>query len=408
MAAISACLLMAAMVVGSVSFGYFMEPVTSDLGFDRAAFSLYFTIVTVVGGISLPVYGRLIPKVGVRKIAIVCGALTGVFMACTSLCTSLPMFYGVALLIGTTFFGCSYASMPVIVSTWFHEKTGFIIGCASATGGILGILSGFFYPSFIANMGWQAGYVLLGAIVAVLTVPTGIILLRNTPEEVGLRPYGCTNTIDETRSSDSAAFSGVTMGEAFRMPSFWAVLISLIILAFTVAVTQHLAAYFVSVGFDGVMAGIFMSVISGGLVITNILIGMITDKLGVTKTLILSGVLYMISFAILPLTISVPVICVSLVLMSLGNGYVAVLAPLITQHLVGTKDYAAIWGVVSMVCVLGQGIGSPIWGLVYDLTGSYNPAMFGAAIVVALCSVELVVSMKSKGEMPKLKAPTSH
>lgn len=49
-----------------------------------------------------------------------------------------------------------------------------------------------------------------------------------------------------------------------------------------------------------------------------------------------------------------------------------------------------------MVCVLGQGIGSPIWGLVYDLTGSYNPAKFGAAIVVALCSVELVVSMKSK------------
>ena len=134
------------------------------------------------------------------------------------------------------------------------------------------------------------------------------------------------------------------MGEAFRMPSCWAVLISLIILAFTAAVTQHLAAYFVSVGFDGVMAGIFMSVISGGLVITNILIGMITDKLGVAKTLILSGVLYMISFAILPLTISVPVICVSLVLMSLGNGYVAVLAPLITQHLVGTKDYAAIWG----------------------------------------------------------------
>ena len=63
-AAAAACLIMSAMIAGTVSFGFFMDPVTADLGFDRSMFSLYFSLITIVGTITLPVYGRLIERFG--------------------------------------------------------------------------------------------------------------------------------------------------------------------------------------------------------------------------------------------------------------------------------------------------------------------------------------------------------
>ena len=128
--ALAACLIMSAMIVGTVSFGFFMDPVTTDLGFDRSTFSLYFSLVTIVGTLTLPVYGKVISRIGSRKMVIIGGAWTGVTMACFSLCNSLPMFYLVGCLVGLGFFGCSYAAVPVIVSAWFQEKQGFIMGVA--------------------------------------------------------------------------------------------------------------------------------------------------------------------------------------------------------------------------------------------------------------------------------------
>ena len=56
--AIAACLIMSAMIAGTVSFGFFMDPVTNSMGFERATFSLYFSLITIVGTITLPIYGR--------------------------------------------------------------------------------------------------------------------------------------------------------------------------------------------------------------------------------------------------------------------------------------------------------------------------------------------------------------
>ena len=62
--AVAACLIMSAMIAGTVSFGFFMDPVTRDLGFDRSTFSLYFSLITIVGTVTLPVYGKLVARFG--------------------------------------------------------------------------------------------------------------------------------------------------------------------------------------------------------------------------------------------------------------------------------------------------------------------------------------------------------
>lgn len=379
--AIAACLIMSAMIAGTVSFGFFMDPVTSDLGFDRSTFSLYFSLITIVGTVTLPVYGRAIARFGTRPFVIFGGLWTGAAMAALSLCHSLPAFYVVGCLIGLGFFGCSYAAVPVIVSSWFAQKNGFVMGLAAACGGIVAMGLSLVFPSFIIANGWEAGYVLLGCVVAALTTPVGLLLLRSDPSDVGLAPYGA----DEAAAAgaSSAELPGVPYATALRTPQLWAAAGAFLLLAATVMITQHLAAYFVGIGFDAVAAGVFMSVISAGIIVTNVVAGIASDKMGLMRSLLLCSALYLASFLLLPATGSVSVICVALVLMSLGNANTTLFAPMVTQSVFGLRDYASIWGVVSMACVLGQAVGAPLWGLAYDVTGGYEVAMYASAVLVA-------------------------
>ena len=393
--AVAACLIMSAMIGGSVSFGFFMDPVTTDLGFSRSAFSLYFSIVTVVGAITLPIYGNLVRRVGSRKCVIFFGIWTGIAMACFSLCTSLVAFYIVAVFVGLGFFGCSYITAPVIVDTWFKEKNGAVMGAAAATGGVVGVIAGFVFPTIITSMGWQAGYVAMGVMVFVLTVPAGIFLLRSTPQELGLEPYGASAAVRSEVKEDVACEQGMTCAEAMKSPKLWVSIIAWLMFTITVSVTQHLSAYFTSVGFSAGTAGVFMSIISAALIVTSFLAGVVSDKLGLFKTIVICSVLYVLSFVVLPAAgMGIVLICVALFGMSVGNTYTSVFAPMVTSATFGTKEYAAIWGVVSMVCVLGQAIGTPLWGLSFDLTGGYQFGMIVAAVLNAVGMVCVMAVLK--------------
>ncbi|WP_165170808.1 MFS transporter [Adlercreutzia sp. ZJ242] len=392
--AAAACLIMSAMIAGTVSFGFFMDPVTRDLGFDRSTFSLYFSLITIVGTITLPVYGRLVARFGTRRFVICGGIWTGLTMAALSLCTTLPTFYAVGCLIGLGFFGCSYAVVPVIVNTWFVEKSGFVMGAAAACGGIVAMVLSLVFPVVIESLGWQAGYVLLGCVVFAFTTPVGLLLLRSDPSELGLPPFGA--QVGASGESGVGELPGVPYAKALKMPQLWVILLAFLLLAITVTVTQHLAAYFVSVGFDAITAGVFMSVISAGIIFTSSGAGIVADKLGLVKTLLLCSALYLASFILLPATPVVAVICVALVLMSIGNANTSVFAPMVTSAAFGPRDYAAIWGLVSMANVLGQAIGAPLWGLAYDLTGSYVPGMYVSAAVIAVAFLMLAWASKPK------------
>lgn len=398
--AVAACLIMSAMIAGTVSFGFFMDPVTTDLGFDRSTFSLYFSLITIVGTVTLPVYGKLIARFGTRTFVIFGGIWTGLAFSAFSLCKTLPMFYLVGCLGGLGFFGCSYAVVPVIVSTWFVEKNGLIMGIASACGGTVAMLLGLVFPSFINSFGWQMGYVLLGAIVFVLTTPIGLLLLRSNPAELGLLPYGAkegqgVKASQADGSREGNILSGIAYSDALKMPQFWGFLAAFLLLAICITITQHLAAYFVSVGFSAVAAGLFMSVISAGIILTNTSAGIVSDKIGLMKTFLICSVLYAISYVLLPMTSSVVVICIALVLMSIGNANTSIFSPMLTGAVFGQRDYAALWGLVSMANVLGQAVGAPLWGLAYDLTGGYQVAMYISAAIVVLAYFVVVWAYKS-------------
>ena len=61
--------------------------------------------------------------------------------------------------------------------------------------------------------------------------------------------------------------------------------------------------------------------------------------------------------------------------MALGLGIYTTLLPLVTRQVFGTREYAAIWGLLATCGSVDTIVANPIWGSIYDLTGAYTAAM---------------------------------
>ena len=83
-----------------------------------------------------------------------------------------------------------------------------------------------------------------------------------------------------------------------------------------------------------------------------------------------------------------------LLALAVGMGTVTTLMPIVTRSAFGGREYAAIWSILSAVSNLGAMTAAPLFGLAFDVTGSYAGAMGAAAagLVPALIGLVAVFS----------------
>jgi len=72
-----------------------------------------------------------------------------------------------------------------------------------------------------------------------------------------------------------------------------------------------------------------------------------------------------------------------LVLLAVGMGIYTTLLPMVIRRVFGSREYASIWALVSTVGCAGTFVGYPMWGAIYDLTGTYTLGLTGAAVLLA-------------------------
>ena len=73
-----------------------------------------------------------------------------------------------------------------------------------------------------------------------------------------------------------------------------------------------------------------------------------------------------------------------LLLLAPGMGIYTTLIPLAARRVFGSRDYPAIWALISTAGCIGVIVGYPLWGVIYDLTGTYTLGLIGAAVLLMM------------------------
>ena len=366
--AASAFLLMLTMSLLSTALSFFVVPVCTELGFGRGSFTLYYSLMVAAGAVSASFLGTYMNSHGVRGVVLLSGIWCGLGFLGLSFSSQLWMFYILGAAMGLFGSTCIYLAANVIVQTSYSSRhAGTILGIVMAGAGIGGVIWSNLIPVVLNDLGWRFGYRLLGILWISLAVLSTLIL-------------GKQQLAGAFGNMKSTVAEGTSKKEALRSLPFYLAVGLMCILSVCSCISQHLPSVLGEMGYDSGAVGIMVSVMTAGSAVGTIVEGMFCSRLGIKKTMLGVIVLYALGYCFMSLQTG---IYVALVFLAFGSGSIGTLMPIVVRRIFGGRDYAAIWSVVISCSSIASFVASPAWGMVYDLFGSYTPALVAMPVLLA-------------------------
>jgi len=340
--------------------GIFYTPVSEDLGVSNGDFGLYMTFVYASSFLMLSIAGKLMDKYSARWLLTISTAAVGILYLTMSQFNMVWQFYVSGAITGIALSFLLYLSYPVLINRWFNTHVGFFIGLCSAASGVGGILFNPLGGYLIETYGWRNTYLIFGTVILLVVTPLLGFLLRNHPEEMGLKPFG-----EKVESIDTPK-TGMDYSIAIKTPVFYALMVFAFLMIAVSTLNLFLPTYVTSIGFSVEQSAFVASAIMLGVTIGKVALGFINDKSS------LAGVITSTGSGIL-----------GFVFLLMGNegmfwmttgGFlfgwayagVTVETALLARSVFGIKDYSQIFSNISIAFAIGGAIMAGGWGYLAD------------------------------------------
>lgn len=364
--AFSAFLLMLTISLLSTGLSFFVAPVCEDLGFGRGSFTLYYSLIVACGAISASFLGSWMNKKGVRGIVFLSSLWCCAGFFGFSLSGSLWMFYilGAAMgLLGST---CLYLAANVIVQqSYSSRQASAVLGLVMAGSGIGGVIWSNLVPVLLASLGWRMSYRILGLCWLILPVLAALILGKQ--EMTGAFGHGVSIS------------GGMSKKEAIRTRKFYLATAVMCVVSAASCISQQLPALLENLGHTDINK--LISIMTAGVAVGTIAEGLICSKLGIKYTMVLVLGAYAVGFLLLATNTAV---AAALVCLAFGSGSITTLMPIVVRTIFGGREYAAIWSVCISCSSIASFLATPMWGTVYDIFGTYLPALMAMPVFLAV------------------------
>ena len=203
--------------------GVLMVPLEQEFGWSRATISVAISIGLLLYGLIGPFAAGLVNRYGPRRVMTASALLIGLGTLATVTMKhswQLIALWGVVVGGGTGIIAIVLGA--TVVQRWFYLHRGLALGlltASSATGQLV------FLPvlaQLVVSSGWRWAVVVVAA-VALLVAPITFLVMRDRPEEKGLRPLGMPD--DEPLPAPATGNPFVAAISALRMASrskqFW-------------------------------------------------------------------------------------------------------------------------------------------------------------------------------------------
>jgi sugar phosphate permease len=212
------------------STGALLEPLESEFGWSRATTSGAVTANLVIYGLTAPFAAALMERFGLRRVVCLALVLVALGSGLTTVMTApwqLWLLWGVFVGVGAG--AMALVLGAVVANRWFVEShRGLVTGVFSAAGaaGQLVFLPGI--AALATGPGWRwSALVVTGA--ALLLVPLVLLVVRDRPADLGLRPLGAHpgEPLDEPATRHTGTQVGParlavrTLRESTRSRTFW-------------------------------------------------------------------------------------------------------------------------------------------------------------------------------------------
>jgi sugar phosphate permease len=370
-----------------------IKPLEDDFGWSRSAISFAVAISLFTFGFGAPLGGGLIDRFGPRRVML--GGLALIALGLAPLVSltelwQLHLLWGLVIGVGT---GAIAGTLGATVALrWFNQYRGLVLGLFSAASAAGQLIFVPFLISVASNNGWQSVISSLALIVGLVLIPV-VILMRDRPEDIGLKAYGVAPTATQPINDDRVT----TMREAIRTRDFWLLAGSFFICGYTTngLIGTHLLPHTLEHGFVETEISAALALMGLMNIIGTLASGWLSDRYDNRWLLAMYYGFRGLSLLALPFILEIEGMFIFAIIY--GLDWVATVPPTVnlTVQRFGRKSLGQVYGWIFCSHMIGAGVASYAGGFFRDWMGDYHLIFISAAIMGMIASMlSLRISVK--------------
>ena len=342
----------AAIGIGLNSIGVFYRPIAESLQASQGAVSTLGTLYCLsMAVVTIFVTGNLSVR-NIRRLLI--GGLIlsvgGILLMAVS--QQLIHLYIGALLFGLGASTYSSSVINMLIANNYHERIGFLTGLIFSLSGIAGALCAPFFTWIISSTSWRAAFIVMAVMVAVLLLPSLFVDFR----------------IAEKKEQQAEGFNYFSL-------AFILALGVMALLQSLAGIPQHFVNFSVTRGLNESTGTLMMSACMAGNIGFKLLTGIIKDRIGTIRALILTALINLSAIVAIKVFTNDFVLIIAAFLYGSLYSLTSVLGPLLARDNFGEENYRLTLPAVSFAGNLTNAFAISLVGYSYDFTGSYDLAL---------------------------------
>ena len=360
-----------------------LKPIAADLDTVRAVPSLAYSLLMIGTGIGGIAMGRWMDRHGVMQ-----PVLFGSVMICLgALLASYAegrwgLFIASGLLMGL--FGKAAMIAPLVanVTRWFDRRRGLAVAIITSGQGLAGAIWPAVVQYFNDLVGWRGTFLYFSIFAAVTMVPAAFLLRPSAPIAASDRDGGIQSDDRRVLDLPPHAAQGIlwfaTVGccAAMSIP------------------IVHLVSHVTDQGYTLAQGARVLSVLFMAAFASRIGFGVLADRIGPVRTLLIGSASMAAMLLAFPFTTSYTGLLIAALLFGLGFSGIMPCYPLIIRLLFPVGEAGGRIAGQYLFSAIGMALGGWLGGVVFDLTGSYSPAFliafaFNATNFAAMIFVHL-------------------
>jgi MFS family permease len=338
-----------------------MPAVEAEFATTRAGAALPYTLCMVGFAVGNLVMGRAVDRWGAARTLAAAALMISAGFALSAAAPSVALLAGAHVLLGlgaAAFFGPLIAD----VSHWFMRRRGIAVSIAASGNYLAGAIWPLLLAPILEAQGWRAAYLVIAVAVSVFVLPGTLLLRRRLPAAAA--------TAAETAAALAArridlspralqmllALAGVSCCVAMSMPQV------------------HIVSFCVDLGYGPAVGSQMLSLMLAGGVVSRLASGLLADRLGGVRTVLIGSTLQMLALLLYLPTSGLTSLYVVSLIFGLSQGGIVPAYAIIVREYLPAREAGARVGLVMMATIVGMALGGWMSGAIYDATGSYHMA----------------------------------
>ncbi|HEU5195073.1 MAG TPA: MFS transporter [Methylomirabilota bacterium] len=353
-----------------LSLGVFLQPMAEATGWSRTGISTAALLNWLSMGVASFLWGALSDRYGTRVVVLGGGVLVGLGMVAASQASTLAQFqllFGVLVGAGA---GSFYAPLTATTTRWFTRNRSLAVALVSAGIGVSSMTIGPLARWLITTYGWSTAMLVIGDLAWLIVLPGALLIKDPAAPASGSPP----------ESTAGAGGREFTAGEALRTPQF--VAIALTHFACCAAHSGpifHMVTNAIDHGVAAMAATTVLGVAGLASLSGRILCGLVADRVGVKRTLIVGLIIQALAVSLYLVTGQLSGFYMLSVMFGFAYGGVMPLYAILIREYFGARIMGTTMGAVALVSTLGMAMGPWAGGWLYDAFGSYFWLFIGSA-----------------------------